>query len=506
MFERFFVSNSENATAISRAASRGEIRRIRRGLYTTDTVTPLDTLVLQHLWEIVRLIAPGSIIGYRTAIELAPSPQGVVHLVGPKRKRLDIHGTKIWIHEGPGPLDGDQQYMETLYLASRARAYLESLKPSRSGREFGSKGLAREEIETRLDQRLRVRGEEDLNRLRDEARAISKQLDADDEFQALDGIIGSLLWTRDAPLVSRTGQARAAGHPYDPDRIPLFQAVHRTLLNEPLMDRLDRFEPGSTGFTNAAFFDAYFSNWIEGTEFELNEARRIVTEGAVPETRPADGHDILGTFSLVSDPAFMTGALDQLLAGPEQFEEVLHDAHRRILAGRPEHNPGRLKTEPNRAGTTLFVMPDLVRGTLREAHGLLETLPDGLPRAAYLMFVISEVHPYSDGNGRVARALMNAALVAVGHTRVIIPTGYRDDYLRALKALSHQAAAGPFVSMIDRAQQFVGELPFDDYEGTETLLEATGALDDSGDRRLRLPSELTEARADSSRAPVAGDH
>lgn len=491
MFERFFVSDSRNATAISRAVSRGDVRRIRRGLYTTDTVTPLDALVLQHLWEIVRLVAPGAIIGYRTAIELAPSPEGVIHLVGPNEKRFEIHGTKIWIHEGPGPLEGDRQYMETLVLASRARAYLECLKPSRSGREFGSKGLPRRKIETRLDQRLRVRGEDDLNRLRDEARAISDQLVAADEFQELDGIIGTLLRTRDDPLASRTARARVAGHPYDPDRIPLFQAVHRTLLSDPLMDRLDRFELGSTGFTNAAFFDAYFSNWIEGTEFELAEARRIVTEGAVPETRPADGHDILGTFSLVSDPAFMTGALDQVLASPERFEEVLHDVHRRILSGRPEHNPGQFKTQPNRAGTTLFVMPDLVRGTLREAHGLLESLPDGLPRAAYLMFVISEVHPYSDGNGRVARALMNAALVAVGHTRVIIPTAYRDDYLQALKVLSRQAAAGPFVSMLDRAQQFVGELPLDDYQATEVLLEATGALDESGDRRLRLPSELT---------------
>lgn len=491
MFERFFTSDATNATAVSRAVSRGEIRRIRRGLYTTDTVTPLDQLVLQHLWEIIRLVAPGSVIGYRTAIDLALSPEGAIHLVGPKEKRFELHGTKVWIHEGPGPLEGDQQYMETLFLASRARAYLECLKPSRSGREFGDKGLPRDEIERRLDQRLRVRGQDDLNRLRDEARAVVDELDASEEFQELDAIIGTLLSTRDAPAASPVGRARAAGRPYDPERIPLFQEVHRALLTQPLTDRPDPFHPGSTGFSNAAFFDAYFSNWIEGTEFELEEARRIVTQGAVPENRPADGHDVLGTFSLVSDPAFMTTALGHLLDGPEQLEEVLHEAHRRILSGRPEHNPGEFKTAPNRAGTTVFVMPDLVRGTLREAHGLLESLPDGLPRAAYLMFVVSEIHPYSDGNGRVARALMNAALVAAGQTRVIVPTGYGDDYLRALKALSHRKATEPFVRMIDRAQQYVAELPMDAYGDTRSLLEETGAMDETGDRRLRLPSELT---------------
>ena len=490
LFHRFFVSTSANATAISRAASRGEIRRIRRGLYTTDLVTPLDELVRQHIWEIVRLIAPETVIGFRTAFELSPSPQGVVHLVGSKEKKLEIHGTKIWIHRGPGPLEGDKRYMETLYLASRPRAYLEVLSPSRSGREFGNKGLPRAEIEEHLDQRLRIRGEDDLNQLRDDARVLAGLMKADEEFRHLDAIIGTLLRTRDAPLASSTARARAAGQPYDPNRLPLFQEVHRALLSEPTRDRDDAHAPGSTGFTNAAFFDSYFSNWIEGTEFLLQEARRITTEGAVPETRPADGHDILGTFSLVSDPAFMTGALGHLLSSPESFEEVLHEAHRRIMAGRPEVMPGRFKTKPNQAGHTVFVMPEMVRGTLREAHGLVESLPDGLARAAYLMFVISEVHPYADGNGRVARAIMNAALVAAGQARVIITTGYRDDYQRALKALSSRMAARPFVLMIDRAQEFVSELPLEAYEETVTVLEATGAMDESGDRRLQLPSEL----------------
>ncbi|MDZ7780580.1 MAG: Fic family protein [Gemmatimonadota bacterium] len=490
MFERFFTSTSENASAVSRALARGDVRRIRRGLYTTDLVTPLPTLVRQHIWEIVRLVAPGTVIGYRTALELAPSPEGVVHLVAPTEKRLDLHGTKLWIHEGPGPLDGDQPYMETLYLASRPRAFLECLKPSRSGKKFGDKGLPMEEIEERLERRLQARGEADLNSLRDQARRLRDDLDAAEELARLDAMIGTLLRTRGDAPVSDAGRSRVAGHPYDSDRLPLFQELHRTLLDAPTRDRPDPYSPGTDGFSNASFFDAYFSNWIEGTEFELEEARDIVLRGSVPEARPADGHDILGTFSLVSDPSFMREAMDRISSGPEAFIDVLHEAHARIMAGRPEHTPGVFKRKPNRAGSTQFVVPDLVRGTLREAHGLLDSLPDGFARAAYLMFVISEVHPYADGNGRVARAIMNAAMVAPGHTRIIVPTGYRDDYLRALKALSHQSNAQPFVRMLDRAQQLVSELPWSDYERTVELLNATNAMDESGDRRLRLPSEV----------------
>ena len=244
---------------------------------------------------------------------------------------------------------------------------------------------------------------------------------------------------------------------------------------------------------------------IEGTEFGLDEAREIVVRGAAPQSRPADGHDVLGTFALVSDPQFMTGALARILSGPDAFTEVLHEAHRRIMSARPEHDPGRFTTQPNRAGTTVFAEPELVGGTLREAHGLLATLPDGLARAAYLMFVVSEVHPYSDGNGRVARALANAALVAAGHARLIVATGYRDDYLRALKALSRRADPSPFVRMLDRAHRFTSELPFDDYERTVELLERTGALDDAPGGRLRLPSELpVDASPGRTAGPAAG--
>ncbi len=195
MFERFFRSSTANTARVSRALSRGEIRRIRRGLYTTDLATPLPELVHRHIWEIVRIIAPGTVIGYRTAFELKPSADGVIHLVGPKKKRLELHGTRILIHEGPGPLNGDQPYMDALYLASQPRAFLEVLKPSRSGREFGHKGLSESESEERLDKLLRVRGEDGLHKLRDEARALREDLNAEDEFRRLDAIIGALLRT-----------------------------------------------------------------------------------------------------------------------------------------------------------------------------------------------------------------------------------------------------------------------------------------------------------------------
>src|SRR3546814_9762249 len=42
--------------------------------------------------------------------------------------------------------------------------------------------------------------------------------------------------------------------------------------------------------TNLAFFEAYFSNFIEGTEFSVGEAREIVFEGAIPAERRSEEH------------------------------------------------------------------------------------------------------------------------------------------------------------------------------------------------------------------------
>ena len=51
-----------------------------------------------------------------------------------------------------------------------------------------------------------------------------------------------------------------------------------------------------------AFYEPYFSNWIEGIEFEIEEGDEILFEGRVPTQRSADAHDIQGTFESINRP------------------------------------------------------------------------------------------------------------------------------------------------------------------------------------------------------------
>jgi hypothetical protein len=382
-------------------------------------------------------------------------------------------------------VEGDVRFGEKLWIASPARAYLENLKPTRR-RNGAGRALLRAEIEARLERMLRVSGERSLNDLRDAAKRVAPALDRTRELAKLQDLIGKLLGSRPGGLSEPAARARLAGLPYDADRLPLFDTLVSELRSRPVVDR-PRVAEGERAFHNEAFFDAYFSNYIEGTEFEVDEALGIVFENRIPETRPKDAHDILGTYRLLSDPQEMSHSVTKDVDDLEGFLELLRRRHHAMLADRPEIGPGEFKTKPNRAGNTVFVAPELVRGTLQKGLERFRALETPFARAAFITFLVSEVHPFADGNGRIARVMMNAELIAGGQHRIIIPTVYRDDYLGALRALSRSGRAQVLPTMLDRAQSFSSHIDFSDLAGARRALERAQAFLEPSEGHLRIP-------------------
>jgi Fic family protein len=58
------------------------------------------------------------------------------------------------------------------------------------------------------------------------------------------------------------------------------------------------------------------------------------------------------------------------------------------------------------------------------------------------------IHPYPDGNGRMARFLMNAMLASGGYPRTVIRVEDRAAYMAALESTSVQMNIGPFAAFI----------------------------------------------------------
>lgn len=69
-------------------------------------------------------------------------------------------------------------------------------------------------------------------------------------------------------------------------------------------------------------------------------------------------------------------------------------------------------------------------------------------RAILGHFVFVWIHPYPDGNGRLARFIMNASLVAAGYPWTIIRVENRDRYVAALAAASDNNNIEPFARFV----------------------------------------------------------
>lgn len=454
----------------SRATGRGEIRRLARGLYTPNLDEPPEQLVRRRWADAAALFFPGAVVVDRSAATAGPAADGSLFLdIGPRPvnpRPVALPGLTLRPRNGPGPIAGDSPFMG-LYMASPARLMLENMRPSRA-RSSVSRTLRPEEREERLDRLARARGDQALGELRDEARRVAADLDAGRELGELDRLIGALLGTREAHLRTPVGRARRAGLGYDADRLALFETLRGELARQTFAERTQPPDPERL----FAFYEAYFSNWIEGTEFEVAEAQEIVFDRRVPAGRPADAHDIQGTFDAIVAPDLRASSPQDA----DELEDYLRRAHRSVMGGRPDLAPGAYKERGNRAGMTVFVHPDLVRGTLREGFTVLDTLDPGLARAIFAMFLVAEVHPFADGSGRVARLLMNAELSAQGLCRVAIPLSYRDEYMDALRALSRNTAPTPLRRMLDRAQRWATLMTWTGQERVTGLMEQTNAL------------------------------
>jgi fido (protein-threonine AMPylation protein) len=109
-----------------------------------------------------------------------------------------------------------------------------------------------------------------------------------------------------------------------------------------------------------------------------------------------------------------------------------------------------------------------------------------------MMFLVTEVHPFVDGNGRAARIMMNAELVSEDDQRIIIPTVYRNNYFTALKALSQSEKPAPIVRVLDFAQKYTASIRWEDFDTARSDLQETNAFRDSTEAedngvRLVLP-------------------
>jgi hypothetical protein len=422
---------------------------------------------LHNKWyQIVEYLYPSAVVSHSTAVSLLPENK-VVYITAPVKIRKKIRiSDLLTIEVLPGDVKNlKEPFQPNSFRSSPTRYLLENLQTSHKD-VVTPKSLGKNWVEQELCRLLERHGQKELNRIRDEARVNCSVLKMEKEFHTLERLIGAIISTQSIEVLStERAIAVAKKEPFDPNRIQLFESLAKYLLQCNFVSR--PYQYNSSSWRNLSFFESYFSNYIEGTEFEIEEAEQIIFEKHEVNNRRQDSHDVLSVFDVVQDYTEMStipNSADELL-------ELLIQRHSLIMDVRPEKRPGQLKIKANKAGDTVFVLPEQVAGTFAQAFPTYQSLPKGLARAIFIQFLVTECHPFDDGNGRLARIMMNAELVSAEEIKIIVPTVHRDSYLNGLRDATRNHKFRTITKVFSDLHGYTHSIEWGDYSEARTTLE-----------------------------------
>lgn len=474
----------------SRGVKTGKLIRLATNLFSDEVRRPPEAIVRENWATILGKSMPNAVITDRSAFVGTPE-NGLLFVDHPRGRDLELPGLTV-VPSGnteAGPQPGDTPLPTGIYLASEQRALLDNQKPSRAVRGRPPRTLTRNELHDEIVRLTTSRTPTQRQRLIESVQSLASSTDRSDFADSVkvffESASGALPTVESGSSAMRAAQS---GLQHDQGRLRRFDSLANQLrARAPSL----RPEPRPEEREFLPLFEAYFSNYIEGTEFSIDEAIDIALRGSVPAARSADAHDIKGTYEVVND----LDGMRTPIGSADDFLDLMRDRHASIMAGRPEKNPGVFKSKSNRAGLTEFVHPDMVEGTLRAGWQELEGIDDPFSRATFTMFLVAEVHPFDDGNGRTARIMMNGELLRLGENRIIIPTLLRDEYLSALSTMTHNDRAQGLIKVMDFAQQHTQQTNYvnllaarRDLDETNAYLTARDAEDQMV--RLLLPNEV----------------
>jgi len=470
---KLFFSHGPEAKKLAIRYSKGELQRIRKGIYI-DSFNENDIKqTLENNWhQVACYLFDSPLIVARTAAELKPAKGNLYFVSAELTGRRTVTVQHLNFNIVPGnTTTGTLQFSVNLKKSNRARMCLENLAPSR-GNKNSKKTLGAQWVERELVKVARDRGEKALNQLRDEAKNIAVALNFKKEFSTLNQMISAILNSHlvEGVLQTTIGLAQASGEPFDPIRLDRFHTFAQYLTDLPLSK--NNYIYSSSSWRNIAFFESYFSNYIEGTEFTIEEAEKIVFEKQTIYQRHADSHDVISHMELTHDMSEMKC----VPTTPVELINLLKMRHKLLLAERPDKRPGEFKQKANQAGATQFVSPSDVEGTLVQGFKIHQLLPKGIHRALFIHFLISECHPFDDGNGRLSRIMMNAELVSQDQYKIIVPTVHRESYLLSLKNATRSDRFRTNVKVLHQMQCYIASIDWNDYAEVKTLLQQHAAF------------------------------
>jgi Fic family protein len=199
----------------------------------------------------------------------------------------------------------------------------------------------------------------------------------------------------------------------------------------------------------------YTSNAIEGNTLTLRETAEVIEHGITVSGKPLRDHlEAVDHYDAVQ-------WMRALAAAPTPPDEAtVCELHRRIVARSQPESAGIYSRLPRRiAGSpAIFPNPAKIPDLMGELDAWLKAAPPDPAAAFEGHFRLTAIHPFSDGNGRTARLLMNLMLIRGGYPPVAVRPEDRKTYLDALERGSLADDLVPFQTfMHERLDATLGE-------------------------------------------------
>jgi Fic family protein len=216
---------------------------------------------------------------------------------------------------------------------------------------------------------------------------------------------------------------------------------------------------------------SYHSNNLEGNSLTYGETKSLLLHNITAQGKPLKDH-----LEITGHNEALLEISDAVKKQQPLTETFLRQLHTLILKERYQVNAqtadghptkkwvevGRYKTQPNHVLTVTgetfrfaepFEVSAKMQALIAQANQRVSTPAEGLLLAAKLHYEFVLIHPFDDGNGRMARILMNLILMQYGFPPAIIKTEAKDAYFAALR----QADGGQIDAFIEYIANRVNE-------------------------------------------------
>lgn len=217
------------------------------------------------------------------------------------------------------------------------------------------------------------------------------------------------------------------------------------------------------------------STAIEGNSLTLGETAFVLAEGLTVAGKPLKDHEeVYGhakaielvyrllTASTASTAITAITAAELFALHKALLTERIVDIYQPVGAWKTETNSVYI-VENNRPGWRQYPSaahtPHLMAQWLERFNAALaQEMSQAAAAMAYadLHLTFVTIHPFCDGNGRMARLLSNLPVLASGYPPIIVPLTDRQQYIEAISqyqsSITHLAEASDIAELIDEAK------------------------------------------------------